>query len=181
MLLCGRETPPTLRYWLEAAVQPGFRPLPFPAPFPGWDPASLPFDEMSARSRAVLAACPSWLDDSALTYEIAEEVLLREGDSISPDPRRDAGAYRYLFEHRLLGQLELYRRMLFWMASFWQAAGEDDLGHSALALAVQLSDAQHSVPSHPFTVELTTRSLAAAWTNLKGGIDPRRLPGPPDA
>src|SRR5689334_19667644 len=81
------------------------RARPFPLPFPDWDPSSLPFEEMPRRARAVLDRCPSWLDDSALTYELAEEIALREGDP-SPDPRRDAGAYRYLFEHRLQGQLE---------------------------------------------------------------------------
>jgi len=148
--------------------------------FPDWDPSSLPFEEMPRRARAVLDRCPSWLDDSALTYELAEEIALREGDP-SPDPRRDAGAYRYLFEHRLQAQLELFRGMLFWMASFWQAAGEDDLGRSALALAWQLSDAQHAVPGHPFTVALTTRSLSAAQVNLRAGIDPRRRPPAPGA
>jgi hypothetical protein len=180
VMLCGTETSPALRYWLEEAVHPRFQPLPFPAPFPGWDPASLPFDEMPERARAVLEACPSWLDASPLTYEIAEEIALREGGS-DPDPRRDAGAYRYLFEHRLFGQLELYRRMLYWMASFWQASGDDDLGRSALALAWQLSDATHTVPSHPFTVALSTRSLAAAEADLRNGIDSRRTPKSPGA
>jgi hypothetical protein len=107
-----------------------------------------------------------------LTYELAEEILLREGTT-PPNPSRDAGAYRYLFEHHLRGQLEHYRRMLFWMASFWQAAGDTDLGQSALGLAWQLSDAQHLVPAHPFTVAVTTRSLTVAQENLRRGIDPR--------
>lgn len=171
--LCGPETSPALRYWLEEAVHPRFRPLPFPEPFPGWDPASLPFDTMPDRALAVLDACPGWIDASPLTYEIAEEITLREGDS-PPDPRRDAGAYRFLFEHRLLNQLELYRRMLYWMASFWQASGAHELGRSAYALAWQLSDAQHAVPGHPFTVALATRSLTAAQADLRLGIDPRR-------
>src|SRR5262249_34984934 len=111
VLLCGPAAPPALRYWLETTVHPAFRPMPFPAPFPGWDPASLPFAEVPRRAQEVLDACPSWLDDSPLTYEIAEEIALRDGDG-EPDPRRDAGAYRYLFEHRLVDQLELYRRML---------------------------------------------------------------------
>ena len=174
VLLCGPSTTPALRYWLEATMPPGFRALPFPAPFPGWDPSVLPFDEMPDRAQAVFAACSSWLDDSPLTYELAEEIALREGAEALPDPKRDAGAYRFLFEHRLLGQLELYRRMLYWMASFWQAAGREHLGRSALALAWQLSDAQHSVPGHPFTVALSTRSLKTAQDNLRRGIDPRR-------
>jgi hypothetical protein len=182
VLLCGPETPPALRYWLEQTTPAGFRPLPFPAPFPGWDPSSLPPDEMPARVRAVLEACPTWFDDSALTYEMAEEIALREGDAMPmPDPRRDAGAYRYLFEHRLQRQLELYRRMLYWMASFWQASGQLELGRSALALAWQLSDAQHEVPGHPFTVALITRSLEIAQTRLRQGLDPRRQPRRPGA
>src|SRR5260370_183702 len=95
-----------------------------------------------------------------------------------PAPGREAGAYRYLFEHQLRGQLELYRRMLLWMALFWQASDDHELGRSALALAWQLSDEQHAVPGHPFTVALTTRSLAAAQANLRAGNDPRHPPRP---
>ena len=160
---------------MEATAPRGFRASPFPSPFAGWDPASLPFVEAPARAEAVLDACPSWIDSSWLTYDLAEEIALRPGDP-SPDPRRDAGAYRYLFEHRLREQVELFRRMLFWMASFWGFSGDDSLGRSALALAVQLSDAQHVVPGHPFTVALTTRSLIAAQADLRRGVDPRRPP-----
>ncbi|MBV8228790.1 MAG: hypothetical protein JO329_02285 [Planctomycetaceae bacterium] len=180
LLLCGPETSPALRFWLEGTVGPRVQPRPLPLPFPGWDPASQPFDEMPRRARAVLEACPDWLDDSALTYQIAEEIALREVDP-SPDPKRDVGAYRYLFEHRLQGQLELFRRMQLWMASFWQSSGDHDLGRSALALSCQLSDAQHAVPGHPFTVALTTRSLSAAQVNLRAGIDPRKTPISPGA
>ena len=172
LLLCGPETSPAVRYWVEATAGPAFRAHPVPAPFPGWNPASIPFDEMPRRRRSVLDSCPDWLDHSPLTYELAEEILLREG-STPPEPSRDAGAYRYLFEHHLRGQLEHYRRMLFWMAVFWQASGDIDLGQSALSLASQLSDAQHIVPAHPFTIALTTRSLAVAQENLRRGIDPR--------
>ena len=175
LLLCGPKTSPALRYWLERTVGPRFRPRPVPVPFPGWDPSSVPFDETPECARTVLAACPTWLDTSRLTYDLAEEIFLREGES-APDPRRDTGAYRYMFEHRLVGQFELYRRMLSWMASFWEAAGDPRRGMSALALAWQLSDPQHVVPAHPFTVALTTRSLAAAQANLRNGIDPRRGP-----
>lgn len=173
LLLCGPSTPPALRYWIEQSVGPAFRACPIPPPFPGWDPASLPFREVADRAEGVLSSCPTWLDESALTYEIAEELLLRQGD-VPPDPVRDVGAYRFLFERRLLGQLDLYRRMLLWMASFWQASGDHELGRSALGLAWQLLDAQHTVPSHPFSVILTTRSLSAAGANVRKGIDPRR-------
>jgi hypothetical protein len=173
LLLCGPETSPAVRYWVEATAGPAFRAHPVPAPFPGWNPASIPFDEMPQRARSVLDSCPDWLDHSPLTYELAEEILLREG-STPPEPSRDAGAYRYLFEHHLRGQLEHYRRMLVWMAVFWEASGDIDLGQSALGLAWQLSDPQHIVPAHPFTIALTTRSLAVAQENLGRGIDPRR-------
>jgi hypothetical protein len=173
LLLCGPETTPALRYWLEATLGPHVPGHPFPTPWPDGDPKSSLPDEMAARAGLVLDSCPSWRDASALTHELAEEISLREGDS-PPDPRRDAGAYRYLFEHRLRAQLERYRRMLFWMASFWQAAGTTEQGRSALALAAQLSDEQHAVAGHPFTVALSTRSLAAALANLRAGDDPRR-------
>jgi hypothetical protein len=173
LLLCGPGTSPALRYWLEKTLGAGASAHPFPIPFPDWNPATLVPEEMAGRTRLVLDSCPSWIDRSALTHDIAEEILLREGDS-PPDPRRDAGAYRYVFEHHFRGQLELYRRMLYWMASFWQASGDHELGRSALALATQLSDEQHAVAGHPFTVALTTRSLAAAQANLRAGNDPRR-------
>lgn len=165
LMLSVAEAPPALQFWLEGTVGAGFRPRPFPAPFNDWDPSSLPLSQMPERVEALLAVCPTWLDDSPLTYTLAEELLLRNG-AASPDARRDAGAYRYLFEHRLAARLELYRRMLLGMASFWQAAGEVELGHTALALALQLSSPQHAVPSHPFHVALSTRSLAAAQANL---------------
>jgi hypothetical protein len=173
LLLCGPETSPAVRYWVEATAGSAFRAHPIPAPFMDWDPASLPIDEMPGRVQNVLDSCPDWLDHSPLTYELAEELLLREGTT-PPDPSRDAGAYRYLFEHHLRGQLEHYRRMLFWMASFWQASGDTDLAQSALGLAWQLSDAQYLVPAHPFTVAITTRSLTVAQENLRRGVDPRR-------
>ena len=173
LLLCGPKAPPALRYWLERTAGPGFRPRPFAGPFGDGDPAAIPPAEWPARAGAVLAACPSWIDDSDLTYELAEEIELREGP-VPADPRRDAGAYRFLFEHRLQGRLEPYRRMLLWMAAFWNAGAEAGLGLSALALAGQLSDPQHAVPGHPFIAALTTRSLDAARANLRRGVDLRR-------
>ncbi|CAN5910015.1 hypothetical protein BH23PLA1_BH23PLA1_33290 [soil metagenome] len=177
--LRGPEAPATLRHWVERTLGPSFRAQPFSGLAIGanWDPARLPFEEMPERSRAVLNACPAWVDRSALTVQIAEELLLREPGS-SPDPRQDAGAYRYLFEHRIHDRLELYRRMLSWMGWFWQAAGDVELSRSALGLAWQLSDPQHVVPAHPFTIELTTRSLIKAQEAIRWGRDhcrPARL------
>jgi hypothetical protein len=165
LTITGPSAPAALRYWVEATAGPGLRPQPFPAAFPGWDPTELPLSAMAARARDVLDACSDWLDTSPLTLELAREIRLREGHA-SPDPKRDAGAYRFLFEHGLRRQLERYRRMLLWMAWFWKVSGDEPRGRSALALAWQLSDAQHVVPGHPFTVELTTRSLAAAQARL---------------
>lgn len=158
LLLCGPETNPSLAFWLERAVGPGFRPRPFPGEY-GWDPASVPHQERVRHARAVLEQCGHWADDSDLTRRLAAEISGRHG---LPDPGRDAGAYRYLFEHRIRDRIELYRRMLFWMAAFWHAAGEIDLGRSALAMAYELSDPQHAVPGHPFVVALSTLSLTAA-------------------
>ena len=169
LTMSGPKTPPALRFWVESTVGPDLGAVPFRADFPGWDPSELSFEEMPARAKEVLDRRPDWLDTSTLTYQLAEEICLRDGDS-APDPRRDAGAYRYLFEHRLADQLELYRRMLLWMAWFWRASGEEVLGRSALALASQLSDAQHVVPGHPFTVALTTRSLTVARERLRMGL-----------
>ena len=71
-------------------------------------------------------------------------------------------------EHRLIGRLELYARMLLWMAWAWHADGRQELSRSAFALAAQLSDQQYAVPSHPFPVGPTTRSLLAAQAVLLG-------------
>ena len=177
LTLRSPETPPALRYWVEATAGPDLRAAPFPAGLPGWEPSELPFEEVARRSAEVLDACPDWIDESPLTYELAEEIALREGESPA-DPRRDAGAYRFLFERRLRGQLEHYRRMLLWMAGCWRSAGVDEFARSALGLAWQLAEAQHVVPGHPFAVALTTRSLSAARANLKRGLDPRKSSRP---
>ena len=170
LMLCGPAVPPAVRDWLRGTLGPELRAAGLPATIPGLDASSIPREEMPARAAAVLDACPSWLDASRLTFELAEEIWLREGTTAA-DPERDAGAYRFLFEHRLIHRLELYRRMLLWMAWLWKFSGEVELSKSAWALASQLSDEQYAVPSHPFTVELTTRSLKAAQVRL-----PRKFP-----
>ncbi len=61
LLLCGPETSPALRFWLEDTLGPRIQARPFPLPFPGWDPASLPFDEMPRRHRPCsIPARPGW-------------------------------------------------------------------------------------------------------------------------
>jgi hypothetical protein len=63
--------------------------------------------------------------------------------------------------------------MLLWMAGLWQCSGQAELAQSAFSLACQLSDEQYVVPSNPFTVALTTRSLVAAQAKLRTVEDPR--------
>jgi hypothetical protein len=161
LTVSANEVPPKVRNWLDLLLGPGFQARVLPATIAGIDPCSIPAAAMAARVSDLFEECPSWLDLSPLTFQLAEEIRLREG-SPHPDPGRDAGVYRYLFEHRLINRLELYRRMLLWMAWFWKCSESTDLATSALACASELSDEQYAVPSHPFTVELTTRSLVAA-------------------
>jgi hypothetical protein len=158
--LCGPLTTPALRYWVERTVGQSFRADPEFTLLGDIDPSTLPFDQMRARARDVLIACPLWADSSDLTLDLAREVSIRGGGP--PDAKRDAGAYRYLFEHRLAPRIELYQRMLLWNAVLWRALRQEYLSLSALSLGWQLSDPQHAVPSHPFFLELTTLSLETA-------------------
>jgi hypothetical protein len=172
LLLSGAAVPRVVRKWLDATVGPEFLPAGLPAQLPGLDTVSVPPAELPARAHAVIEACPSWLDTSRLTFELAEEICLREGEP-AVDSERDAGAHRFLFEHRLSRRLEMYRRMLLWMAWFWRFSGELELAQSAHALAFQLSDEQYAVPSHPFSRALAVRSLEAAQARLRTAEDPR--------
>lgn len=172
-LLSGPATNPALRYWIERTVGPRFDPRPFAGPFDADDVVSESLAHLAEPSWAILEACPTWVDRSPATFDQAEAITLRAGD-LPPDPRRDAGAFRYLFEHHLIGRMDHHRRLLLWMASFWHAQGDDDLARSALALAWQLADPQNAVPNHPFIVALATKSLAAAQADLRRGVDPRR-------
>ena len=171
--LSGPATNPALRFWIERTVGPRFPPDPVGGAFDSEDVAAESLAHLAGPSWLILESCASWVDRSPLTFDLAEEITLRSGDA-TPDPRRDSGAFRYLFEHHLTGRLAHYHRLLLWMASFWQASGDDDLARSAVALAWQLADPQNAVPGHPFVVALTTRSLAAAQTDLRAGLDPRR-------
>ncbi|WP_435006230.1 HEAT repeat domain-containing protein [Tundrisphaera lichenicola] len=174
LMLCGSETNPALRYWIERTAGPEFRSRPFASLYEDDTLVEQSLAKMTEASSEILKACPEWVDGSSLTFDIAEEIALRSIDA-EPDPRRDAGAYRYLFEHRLVDRIEHYRRMLLWMAAFWFGAGDPQLARKAQALARQLSDPQHAVPSHPFAIELSTRSLREAQENLGSGRDPRRV------
>lgn len=175
-LLSGPAAPPVLPYWIERVAGPEFRPGPLAATLDGFDAETPAASEAGGCARQVLDACPSWIDRSDLTYDLAEESRLR-GEASS----RDGGAVRYLFERRLLGRLEAYRRMLLWMATLWGAEGSAELARGALGLAGQLGDPQHAVPGYPFLAELAGRSLEAARSDLDGGRDPRggrSSPGP---
>lgn len=171
LLLSGRSTPPAVRSWLDATLGAGFHTGSFLAPRPEWS-VQVDHGVLAERSWRVLEECPGWVDGSPLTFELAEEISLRERRAVA-DPSRDAGAYRYLFERRLIHRLELYRRMLLWMAFLWDAAGDDELALSAGILAGQLADEQYAVPAHPFAVALTTRSLHEAQRLLGTAADPR--------
>jgi hypothetical protein len=181
-LVGRREVPDHIRSWLEATIGPEALAFDRPAALPGPEFEAIPDDEMPARADMILDACPGWIDRSELTLEMAAEIALREGDA-RPDPVRDAGAYRYLFEHRLIDRLDTFARMLLWMGWVWHASGRGELARSAFALAAQLSDEQYAVPSHPFTVALSTRSLRAAQEMLLSGARPEAgasLRTPPD-
>jgi hypothetical protein len=158
--LCGLAAPPALRYWIEQTVGSGFQARPFVGTVRDDELGAYAPEELRAWSVSILDTCGGWVDDSPLTRELARGLHLRAPD-VPPHPVRDAGAYRFLFEHRLRDRLELYRRMLLWMASFWRGAGQEDLGRASLTIAWQLTDPAQAVPGHPFTVELTTRSLAS--------------------
>jgi hypothetical protein len=151
--------------WISRTLGADFRPRPFLASASEADPSAIPHADLVERVREILDACPDWLDRSPLTAELAAEILLRERSL--PDPARDLGAYRYLFEHAIQKRLELDRRSLLWMSLVWSANDLPRRADAARTLAWQLSDPQHIVPGHPYIIELCTRSLAAAQLGLK--------------
>ncbi len=158
--IAGPDLPSHVTDWLDQLFGQVLTPHPFPGTIEGFDPATVHHGLLPSLAAEVVQACPTWIDQSSLTLELAKELTGKTYQSA--DPVRDAGAYRYLFEHRLVGRLETYRRMLYWTSAFWNAQERTELAQAALTFAWQLSDAQHSVPANPFVVELTTRSLNAA-------------------
>jgi hypothetical protein len=174
LLLGGVTVLPSVQEWVERTLGSEFHPRPLPISTVQPDSGLTTGLDSLLRASEILEACPTWIDGSPLTFDLAEEIVLREG-RVPVDPTRDSGAFRYLFEHRIIHRLELYRRMLLWMAWFWQSAGETDLATSARTLSWQLADQQYSVPSHPFAVALTARSLDAAVTRLGTNEDPRPI------
>jgi hypothetical protein len=156
-LLLGVGPPaPLVRYWIERVAGPNLRPRPFAERDRVVDP-----DLTLAGAHALLDAGPGWLDESELTRELAQEWSLREPGA-PPNPARDSGLIRFLFERRLLGRVELDRRRLTWMAAFWQASGVEDLARLARTAAASLSEPQNLVPGHPYFTALAVRSLSAA-------------------
>jgi hypothetical protein len=135
--------------------------------------------EAARQAEAILEACPDWIDDSPLTYELAEEALLRGGDQAA-EHAGEMGAIRYLFEHRLRQRLELDRRMLCWMAALWHASGREALAQAAVYTAKELADPAQAVPAQPFLTALAAKSLSIARENLRNGVDPRRSARDPE-
>ena len=97
----------------------------------------------------------------------------RGGLAARPDPRRRR-AFRFFFENRLKGRLELHRRMLIAISAFWRAAGKERLSRASAEMAAELADPQHAVPHHPFLEALAARSFRRAQERIKAGEDPRR-------
>lgn len=171
LLLNGDSGNDNVREWIRKTLGSPLAPRPIRAP--RVEDEELEFDHAAAvdAARAVLSAVSEWIDESEIMDEFAEELHLR-GEP-TPDPERNSGAYRFLFENRLLDRLELDRRMLIWMSIFWRARGDRPLSDAAVRLAEQLADEQNAVPGHPFIVELTTRSLIAARERISlAGRDP---------
>jgi hypothetical protein len=169
----SRPVPLDLPFWLESTL--GRITLPAQRMALGaFDEFSRgPTAEVSQLAAArVLEACPGWLDDSDTAYNLAEELLLRQGP-LDLDPKRDAGAIRILFESELSGCIERHRRMLLWMAAFWQDAGSHDLAVAAWTLGTNLDEAGQATPGQPYLQELAIRSLTRAQANLLAGIDLR--------
>ena len=151
---------PHVRKTIERLAGPDFQGKPFLAP--GFDEGGDGLIVDDDYVRELLDGCPNWIDDSPLVDRLAKEIFLRERSTI-PDPERDAGAYRFFFEHRLADRLERFARMFVWTAAFWRAGGADaGQVRNALTLANRLIDPQHAVPGHPFAVEWTTRALSRA-------------------
>ena len=174
LMLSGPRSRDRVRAWLEATLGAGTLRRPDrPCTLPGLEPDRHRRRGITGPGRGVLDACPSWLDRSALTFELAEEITLREGRR-PPDPRpRRRGLPLPVRTPAHPPPGTVPRGCCFWMAWVWHASGRVELARSAFALACQLSDEQYAVPSHPFTVALSTRSLQAAQAALSG---PRRRP-----
>jgi hypothetical protein len=172
LMLNNPRVPRPVSRWLDEALGTRLQPRAFPVQDLSDDVEPPGAEELLLRAEEILEACPTWLDSSELTFELAEEIALREGPAHA-DSQRDSGAFRFLFEHRFLDRLEHYRRMLLWMSRFWEFGGQPNLARSAQIFAEQLSDEQNAVPAHPFIVALTTLSLDEAQDQIGTSSDPR--------
>jgi hypothetical protein len=174
LMLNNPRIPRPVGRWLDEALGTRVQPRAFAVEGLSDDVETPGPGELLLRAEELLESCPTWLDSSELTFELAEEIVLREGRA-NADSQRDSGAFRFLFEHRFLDRLERYRRMLLWMSRFWEFGGQPNLARSAQIFAEQLSDEQNAVPAHPFIVVLTTRSLDAAQDQIGTSSDPRAV------
>ena len=164
--ITGTQPRPEVRAMLEQLLGMPLGPRPFPGAIANFDPSTVPHKSMPGLAARVLNARADWVDRSSLTIELATALVAKS--LRSADAGRDSGTYRYLFEHRIAERLETYRRMLYWMAAYWDARASADLAQAAVTLAWQLSDPQHAVAANAFAVELITRSLNAAIATLLG-------------
>ena len=159
-LLLKKELPAATRKALIATFGPDFTLRPVFADLSQPSKGTGSSDDLSHAIRLVLDAHPQWLDRSELTRRLALEMAIREGGFL-PDPQQDPGPFRVLFEGRILGRIELYRRMLLWTALSVSLSRLAE-GRAALRLAAELTDPQNAVPGHPFLLELMRRSLIEA-------------------
>ena len=169
-MLAARGSP-VRTHWLSRTLGPGFQPASFPATIPGVEVASIRQSEMPVRAAAVLDACPSWLDSSPLTFELAEEIWLREGRTPSiPSATR---GLPYLFEHRLIQCLEAIPTHALVDGVALEVARRD--GAIQVGARACLSASGRAVRRPVPSVHRRTddRSLEAAQRRLFSAADPR--------
>jgi hypothetical protein len=159
-LLLKTELPATTRKALAATFGSDFTLRPIFADLSRASEGPGSSADLSQAVHLVLDQHPGWLDRSELTRRLALEMEIREGGFPSY-PEQDPGPFRVLFEGRILGRIELYRRMLLWTALSWSLSRQSE-ARAALRVASELADPQNAVPGHPFLQELMRRSLIEA-------------------
>ena len=115
-----------------------------------------------ARVRDLFEECPSWLDLSPLTFQLAEEIRLREGS-----PEETPAAMPAFTDFCLSTGSSIGLNFTGECSCGWRGSGKvrdlTDLATSAVRIGIgALGQTICPIPSHPFAVELTTRSLVAA-------------------
>lgn len=151
--LSGAEIPEGAREMMAEILGESFVPGPIHADEPAGAGSEEEWDAVED-ARSVLDQFPEWLDDSSLVRELAVEMAY-----LDPSEPPDPGPYRVLFEGRILGRIDLYRRMLLWSALVRDAQGRQAEAGAASRLAAQLGDPQNAVPGHPFLAEFMRRSV----------------------